>query len=1617
MSNPLVAPTEDSTKAYSGISLAETAAGLSDAIKSGDWASVAMGAVGTALDALSMAMDPFGAILAAGVSWLMEHVGPLKEALNGLTGNADEIAAQSQTWANIAKELEGVGSDLGDMVKADLQSWTGPAADAYRQRTQDTVALFQSAQKGCEGASSGVKTAGEVVAAVRTLVRDIISELIGHMISWALQVVFTLGIGLTWVVPQVVAAVAKTASKIADVTTKLVKALKALIPLLKKAGTLFEDAGKALKGLKGGKVEAPPKTSKIDSTPKAPPTKGGGDSTTPSGDHSPPPKTDNSTTPSGDHSPPKDNGSTSPQGDHSPPAKNDPPPDNGPGTSKSDPTPDNGPGTSKSDPTPDNGTHTSGSPKGDPGKGDPLGSGGKKPVDESSPPPDRTAGGDPVDLVTGEMFTTQEDLGLPGVLPVLFERTHVSGYRKGLWFGKEWSSTLDQRVEVDGDGLHYAAADGVVLHYPHPAEDGDLVLPVEGARWPLRWNRESDTVLIGRPESGLTLSFPGVEAGGSVRPLETVGDRHGNWMTFVRGETGAPAELRHSGGYHVRFGHVDTAAGPRIADLRMVRANGPDVTVVAFAYDARGRLEQVADSRGRPMRYEYDDQDRVVAWFDRVGQTYRYHFDESGRVVRTEGTGDVLTGTFAYDLENRVTTQTDSLGHATRYHWNELNQVTKVVDPRGAETVTEYSRFGMKLSTTDPIGRTNRVAPREGRALRQEVSGGASREVVYDQAMRPVRVTGPDGEAWELAYDENGKVVSESGPGGVSRTYAYGARGDLVALTDELGQVTRFRNNAAGLPVEVLEPSGARTRYAHDAFGRVVSVVDPLGGVVRMNWTIEGLPAWRVEPDGSREEWEHDAEGNLLVHSGPSGAETRFEYGPFGEVTARVDPTGARYAYGYDTELRLRKVTGPTGLTWVYEYDAVGNLVLEKDFDGSTRTYSYDAAGQLVRRVNGAGQWASYRYDEQGRLVEHRNEHGSYTRTFDESGRVAAAEGPGHRLEFAYDEAGRIVAETLNGRRTSYTYDALGQVLSRTTPSGAVSSWTYDGTGQPLSLAAAGGRIAFERDAGGQEVARRFGAGIMVRQGFDPLGRVVRQSIHAEQPDGSPSRTLQQRTLTYRADGHPVQIADRIRGTRSFELDDSGRVNAVRAAGWSESYAYDLNGNLVRAETPTARGPVERRVGGTLVHQAADTTYDHDRQGRVVRATRRTASGPRQWSYTWDAEDHLVAVKTPDGSTWRYLYDALDRRIAKRCLDREDKLISETWFAWEGTRIAEQHVTVGGRSDVTTWDWQPGTHRVVAQSRRRARPDQKAVDVAFHAIVTDLVGTPTELVTPDGRITWHTTDLWGADFARPVGEADFPLRFPGQYHDTETGLNYNLNRYYNPATASYLSPDPLGLNPAPNNHAYVDNPLTYLDPLGLICMKGLKEKIKKLNPFKKKQKGPTGPPQYIYRWDGRPNLYGPGRNPANIVEDGGFKPVKPDGTLTLQEHVEGKYAGGGSSKGNSQWVSSGEYSGMNDAQIAAPNSYLYKIDTSQLPDPNKLVNVSDYYKSTGGKEWFPEQKEWAHDGTIPADAIVGYVPGKGNVGKIMDGADPDSLGFKPLSEFGDAPIPQPVRAGPSGSAS
>ncbi len=326
-----------------------------------------------------------------------------------------------------------------------------------------------------------------------------------------------------------------------------------------------------------------------------------------------------------------------------------------------------------------------------------------------------------------------------------------------------------------------------------------------------------------------------------------------------------------------------------------------------------------------------------------------------------------------------------------------------------------------------------------------------------------------------------------------------------------------------------------------------------------------------------------------------------------------------------------------------------------------------------------------------------------------------------------------------------------------------------------------------------------------------------------------------------------------------YAYDPAGNVAAARWPAESIGGGQGLGGEVGLGGE--GRGP--RRISGTLVTRAGNVRYRHDRQGRVVqRQVTRISRRPDVWHYQWDASDRLTAVTTPDGTGWRYRYDPFGRRIAKQRLGRDGAVVEQTDFTWDGPVLAEQSSTmvagrggrvsgrdggVGGRGSggdgagagepgegagsagegsagesgrwVVTWNYRPGSFTPLTQSEHISAADlaeapQEQIDRRFYAIVTDLVGSPTELTDPDGTLAGHQQHtLWGNTAWR--GRADTPLRFPGQYADPETGLHYNQHRYYDPEVGAYLTPDPLGLAAAPNPHAYVMNPQVMADPLGL----------------------------------------------------------------------------------------------------------------------------------------------------------------------------------------------------------
>ncbi|MEV5971802.1 putative T7SS-secreted protein [Streptomyces sp. NPDC051921] len=995
--------------------------------------------------------------------------------------------------------------------------------------------------------------------------------------------------------------------------------------------------------------------------------------------------------------------------------------------------------------------------------------------------------GDPVDMATGRVFLPQTDLALPGTLPVVLRRHYESSYRAGRWFGPSWASTIDQRLEIDAEGVLLLCEDGSILAYPHPAP-GVPVLPTHGTRrWRLDRDTSDGTYTVTDPETGVVRHFATVGDGdGDEAALVQIDDRNGNWITLGYDAEGAPAELAHHGGYRVRL----TTDGSRITALHL-----GDQEVRRYGY-TDGHLTSVADSAGRPLCFGYDERGRMTSWTDSNGHRYAYVYDERDRCVSQSGRDGVMAGRFTWG--DGETTYTDALGRTTRFEVNDQARITAQTEPDGGVTRSTYDARGRLLSRTDPLGHTTLFAyDEEGRLTTVTRPDGRTTTAEYDTLGLPVRVRRPDGTTVRQTYDERGNRTSATSPSGARTEFSYDDRGRLTTVTDPLGAVARVRTDDVGLPIAVTDPLGATTSYGYDVFGRTVRVTDPLGAETRLEWTPEGRLSRRVNPDGAVESWTYDGEGNCLTHTDAIGGTTVFTYGDFDVLATRTTPDGTRYSFTHDAALQLTGVTNPQGLTWAYAYDAAGRTASETDFDGRTVTYAYDAAGRLESRTNGAGETIRFERNPLGQVLRKDAGGAVTTYEYDVFDELAMAVSPDATLTRLRDRYGHLMSETINGRTLAFSYDEVGRRTGRTTPGGAVSAWSYDAAGRRTELTTSGRTMSFTHDAVGRELTRAVGDFAQLTSAFDEAGRLTAHKVTSRG-----GRRLQHRAYHYRPDGNLVGIDDHLAGPRRFDLDAAGRVTAVRADQWTERYAYDEAGNQTEAVWPRdteATGP--RTYTGTRITRAGGVRYEHDAQGRtVLRQKTRLSRKPDTWHYAWDAEDRLTSVITPDGTEWRYVYDPLGRRIAKHSPTETIR------FTWDGTTLCEQS------TETLTLTWDHAGLRPLAQTEHRHDTDE----IRFFAIVSDLIGTPTELVDETGELAWRSrTTLWGTTSWTRTSTAYTPLRFPGQYFDPESGLHYNFFRYYDPESARYLTQDPLGLAPAPNPATYVHNPHTWSDPLGL----------------------------------------------------------------------------------------------------------------------------------------------------------------------------------------------------------
>ncbi|WP_350027890.1 RHS repeat-associated core domain-containing protein [Methylovulum psychrotolerans] len=348
---------------------------------------------------------------------------------------------------------------------------------------------------------------------------------------------------------------------------------------------------------------------------------------------------------------------------------------------------------------------------------------------------------------------------------------------------------------------------------------------------------------------------------------------------------------------------------------------------------------------------------------------------------------------------------------------------------------------------------------------------------------------------------------------------------------------------------------------------------------------------------------------------------------------------------------------------------------------------------------------------------------------------------------------------------------ATGLLASQTYPSGLTLAYTYNSLGKIGGITANGQTLLngltylpFSTQpkswtwGNGQTYTRHYDSDLFVKD--YPLGANAVTLAH------NPGDLIS--SATYNT---ATTVNDRY-----YDYDPSDRLAFISNAALSplQSIYNDGNGN----RTQTAIGANTYLYSTDPANNQLDSvagpvakTYSYDSAGNPL--------NDGKTAFAWNAAGRLANVTTGT-STTLYRYNAFGERVAKwgayvpsgpyrYVYDTAGHLIGE----YDTNNTLRQETVYLGDIPVAV-----------------VKPGATAGSTVTYNIHADHLNSPRVILNAANTVVWR----W--DNTDPDGDGvtfDYNLRFPGQYYDKETGLHYNGQRYYDPQSGRYLTPDPIGL--------------------------------------------------------------------------------------------------------------------------------------------------------------------------------------------------------------------------------
>jgi RHS repeat-associated protein len=885
-------------------------------------------------------------------------------------------------------------------------------------------------------------------------------------------------------------------------------------------------------------------------------------------------------------------------------------------------------------------------------------------------------------------------------------------------------------------------------------------------------------------------------------------------------------------------GSTTLGAAPSAGDVTMTQeATSYSGTTEEFStestdtYDEYGRVTSATDADGNKT---------TTAYTPATGA-------EPTSVTVTDPMSLVTTTTYdpARDLPLTVT---NPAGWVTTETYDALGRLTAVWTPGHATSGPADKTFSYTVSATEPSTVTTETINSTG-TYQASIA-------LYDSLGRPIetQTETADGnrDITDTYYDSDGWQLVTSSP-----YYATGApSGTLVAAPDdEVPQQTGYTYDGDGRVLREITYSYAtelwETDYAYG--GDYTSVTPPAGGTATTTYTNgEGQTSYIYQYHSGTAPANPPAPGSGSESGATGWDQTAYTYTPAEQLATVTDSAGDTWKYGYDLAGDRTSDSDPDSGISTSTYDNDGNQLTITDARDKTISYTYDADGRRTAEYDTTGgasetdadELASWKYDSLAKgqptssttyvggtggsayteAVTGYNSYGlptgssvsvptgplvgtykqllyysSYADVESSYYDYAAGGLPGETVDIGYDDADDPISlgSSLWPYVAELSYTELDQpeeyALGTTTdPAWVLNDWDLS-TDRLDSTGVQAGSSPVTVDN--------------VTYGYDNAGDITSED---DNPAGGPA---QDQCFSYDYLGRLTQAWSQ--GSTSCSAGPSQSAEAAAAAPYWEQYTYNTQNDMTQEVSTPASGQATTDTNAFPATTGADgphaiasqqasgpsgttsTTYGYDQDGNTTSITGPSGTD----SLAWNDAGQLSSVSSGGSTIASYIYDASGDLLLQTdgdvtTLYLPDEQITATTGSSGTTFSGVRYYTING---------------VTIAARTSAG------DVQY--LIGDQQGTATTAIDYE---TLAVTRRYYDPFGNAVGSA--PSSWPGTQGfvggttDPVTGLTNLGLREYNPATASFISTDPL-IDPYDpqdlNAYAYAsDSPVTESDPTG-----------------------------------------------------------------------------------------------------------------------------------------------------------------------------------------------------------